>query len=117
MFHKVTNVYPLDNYRLLVYFEDGASKIYDVRPLFEWKDVFKTLKENELFYRVIVEQGGYGVSWNDDVDISSEELYSKGINNEVDIDEFDLQLASEADKDTDDSCGLSIEELKKCLKI
>ena len=50
MFHKVKNVYPLENYKLLVRFYSGITKIYDVKPLFEWKDIFKTLKENDLFY-------------------------------------------------------------------
>ena len=78
MFHKVRSVYPLENYRLLVQFIDGSSKIYDVKPLFEWKDVFNTLKENDLFYGVSVDIGGYGISWNDEVDLSCDELYYEG---------------------------------------
>ena len=61
MFNKVKNVFPLEDYRLLVQFCIGVTKIYDVKPLFEWKEVFKTLKENELFYGVYVDVGGYGV--------------------------------------------------------
>ena len=69
MFHRVRNVYPLENYRLMVQFIDGTTRIYDVKPLFDWKDAFKTLKENELFYGVEVDAGGFGISWNDDVDL------------------------------------------------
>ncbi len=78
MFHKVRNVYPLEDYCLLVQFIDGSSKIYDVKPLFEWRDVFKTLQKNDLFYDVVVDVGGYGISWNDDVDLSCDELYENG---------------------------------------
>ena len=78
VFHKVRNVYPLDNYCLLVQFVDGCTKIYDMKPLFEWRDVFKTLKENELFWGVGVDAGGYGISWNDDVDLACDELYENG---------------------------------------
>ena len=75
MFHKVKSVFPLDDYKLLVQFCVGVTKVYDVKPLFEWKDVFKTLKENNLFYDVVVDVGGYGVSWNDNVDLSCDELW------------------------------------------
>ena len=78
MFHKVKNVFPFEDYKLLVQFISGVTKIYDVKPLFNWKDVFKTLKENELFYDVSVDQGGYGISWNDDVDLSCDELWDNG---------------------------------------
>lgn len=78
MFHKVKSVFPLDDYRLLVQFCVGVTKVYDVKPLFEWKDVFKTLKENNLFYDVVVDAGGYGVSWNDNVDLSCDELWENG---------------------------------------
>ena len=78
MFHRVRNVYPLEDYRLMVQFIDGTTRIYDVKPLFDWKAVFKTLKENELFYDVQVDAGGFGISWNDDVDLSCDELYHNG---------------------------------------
>ena len=78
MFHKVKSVFPLEDYKLLVQFISGVTKVYDIKPLFNWKDVFKTLKENELFYDVSVDQGGYGISWNDDVDLSCDELWDNG---------------------------------------
>ena len=78
MFHKVKNVYPLENYKLLVRFYSGITKIYDVKPLFERKDIFKTLKENDLFYTVYVDLGGNGIVWNDYVDLSCEELWENG---------------------------------------
>ena len=32
----------------------------------------------ELFSSVMVDQGGYGVIWNDDIDISCDELWANG---------------------------------------
>ena len=78
MFHKVKNVAALDNYLLSVSFVEGVTKIYDVKPLFKKWDVFNRLKEGHLFYDVQVDQGGYGVSWNDDIDLSCDELFSEG---------------------------------------
>ena len=78
MFHRVRNVYPLENYRLLVQFFDGSTKIYDVKPLFDWRDVFKQLKDEHLFYSVYVDVGGYGIVWNDDIDLACDELFYNG---------------------------------------
>ena len=78
MFHKIKKVVPLRDFMLLVQFSVGVTKIYDVKPLFNWRDVFNTLKNNELFYGVYVDVGGYGIVWNDDVDLSCEELWENG---------------------------------------
>lgn len=77
-FHNVKSVFPLENYKLLVQFVSGVTKIYDVKPLFDWKDIFKTLKENDLFYGVYVGPAGYGIIWNDEVDLSCDELWENG---------------------------------------
>lgn len=79
IFHKIKNVFPLEEYRLLVQFISGVTKIYDVKPLFGWKDVFKSLQENELFSAVYADVGGNGIVWNDDLDLSSEELWENGV--------------------------------------
>ena len=78
MFHKIKAVRAMADYQLCVQFSEGVTKIYDVKPLFEWKDVFKILKEYELFYGVMVDIGGNGIIWNDYVDLSSEELWDNG---------------------------------------
>ena len=78
MFHKIRNVYPLNNYEILVQFSVGITKIYDVKPLFDWRDIFNELKKNELFYAVQVDIGGKGVIWNDQIDLSCDELWDNG---------------------------------------
>ena len=79
MFYKVQEVKPLSDYGLLVIFESGEKKKYNVRPLFDKWDAFKTLSSVKgLFDQVKVDAGGYGVSWNDDIDLSCNELYENG---------------------------------------
>ena len=78
IFHKVNSVSPLKNYELSVHFWDGATKIYDVKPWFKRHAIFKTLKENGLFEKVRVDGEGYGISWNDDVDLSCDTLWCGG---------------------------------------
>ncbi len=79
MFHRVIKVEPKENYKLLVFFEKGQCKIYDVQKLFDKYQDFNILK-NGLFKNVSVDIGGYGVSWNDDIDLSCDELYYNGEN-------------------------------------
>ncbi len=79
MFHKVKAVNALPDYRLSVQFAEGITKIYDLKPLFDKWPVFTELKNNqELLYSVEVDAGGYGVVWNDDIDLSCDELYENG---------------------------------------
>ncbi len=78
MFHKVKSVLPLKDYLLLVTFAEGVSKHYDVKPLFnKWK-IFNNLKKDGLFYEAMVDQGGYGISWSDEIDLSCDELFFNG---------------------------------------
>ena len=79
MFYKVRSVEAIEKYKLLVTFEDETTKIYDVKPLFEKWSVFKVLENNyELFSNVKVDLGGYGISWNDEIDLSCNELWENG---------------------------------------
>ncbi len=79
MFHKVKAVNALPDHLLSVLFSEGITKIYDVKPLFELWPVFAALKNDQkLFASVEVDQGGYGIIWNDDIDLSCDELFENG---------------------------------------
>ena len=80
MFHKIKSVSAFQDYKLSVQFAEGQTKIYDVKPLLERFDAFKSLEmKPELFQQVRVDTGGYGISWNDDIDLSCEELFKNGV--------------------------------------
>ena len=79
MFHKVKNVTPLPDFKLIVQFCEGVTKIYDVAPLISKWDMFKVLNSKpEIFGTVEVDAGGYGIIWDDDLDISCDELWANG---------------------------------------
>ena len=79
MFHKVKTVNVIPDYRLSVQFAEGITKIYDLKPLFEKWPAFGNLKKDDtLLYSVEVDIGGYGVIWNDDIDLSCDELFENG---------------------------------------
>ncbi|MDR2745905.1 MAG: DUF2442 domain-containing protein [Treponema sp.] len=80
MFHKVQCVKPLSEYRLSVQFIGGEQKEYDVKPLFDRWEVFRALTYIPgLFNQVKVDSGGYGISWNDQIDLACDELYANGM--------------------------------------
>lgn len=78
MFHKLISIYPLKNYRLLGFFPGQENRIYDMKPLIEHAVPFAPLHNEEFFTRVRVDAGGYGISWNDDIDLSANEIYEHG---------------------------------------
>ena len=79
MFHKIKTVSALPEYRLSVQFAEGVTKIYDVKPLFKSIPQFKALENFSEFGAVTVDVGGYGIVWNDDLDLSCDELWEHGL--------------------------------------
>ncbi len=79
MFHKIKAVNAISDYRLSVQFAEGITKIYDVKPLFDKWKIFRKLREDsELFSDVKVDVGGCGVVWDDELDLSCDEIFEKG---------------------------------------
>lgn len=81
MFYKVKSIKTLPNYILDITFENGVIKKYDIKLLFKKWPIFESLKTTAgLFEQVTVDAGGYGISWNDELDLSCNELWENGIN-------------------------------------
>ncbi len=79
MFYKIKNVIPLEDMILLVEFENGKMKKYDIKPLMNKWEIFKDLSNDALFPMVKVDNGGYGIVWNKYIDLSGNELWENGI--------------------------------------
>lgn len=109
MFHKIKNVSALPNYKLSVQFSEGVTKIYDVKPLFERIPLFAELNNNAEFACVAVDVGGYGIIWNDDLDLSCDELWENGV--QVDT-PFDGLMAF---SDATELWGLNESTLRKAI--
>ena len=78
MFHKIKNVLTKENLIIEVEFEDKTRKIYDVKKVINKWSIFENLKNENLFKNVKVDIGGYGISWNEDIDLSCEEIWQNG---------------------------------------
>ena len=70
---RATAVKAMDNYLLLVKFDNGEQKIYNCFPLLENK-LFAELKNIDFFKSVHVDEMGV-VCWNDATDINPYDLY------------------------------------------
>lgn len=89
MTHKIVSVKPMENFVLHVVFQNGIEKTYDMRNLYPIFPQFVVFETNiDLFNQVQVDTGGYGISWNDDLDLNAEDIWEDGIEvgkKEVDI--------------------------------
>lgn len=80
MGHTVKAVEAEPDFVLTVDFEDGSRKKYDIKPLFGKWEAFEDLRNIRGLYPLVkVDPGGYGISWNDDIDLASEELWEHGM--------------------------------------
>ena len=68
----VKSVKPQENHSLLLTFENGEKRVFDLKPYFE-KPVFKPLKNMALFKTARVVSGS--VEWQGEVDLSFDTLY------------------------------------------
>lgn len=79
MFHKLNRIKALPGCMLWAEFKDGREVVYDVSGLTEVNPVFRGLVQDpELFAQVRIDPGGYGISWNDELDLEAEELWKCG---------------------------------------
>ncbi len=84
MTHRIQSVVARDNFIIEAVFYSGDIVQYDAKqllPKFPQFSVFWTM--DDLFKSVSVDAGGYGVSWNDELDLDAETIWEDGIFIEV----------------------------------
>ncbi len=73
-YHEVRSVKPLDDYRLLLVFDSGDRRVFDVKPYLE-KGVFRNLRDPGVFNSVRVSFNT--VEWSNGADLCPEVLYAQ----------------------------------------
>lgn len=95
MTHKIKSVKPLKNCIISTIFFDGTVKEFDIKSFYEIFPQFKIFDtDKELFNSVQVDVGGYGISWNDELDLDANDIWENG--KEVDkerVSDINLLLA------------------------
>ena len=76
MYLAVIDVRAIENYKIILVFEDKSVKLYDMNPYLE-KCIFKELKDENLFKSVIVSFDS--IKWLNGADIDQETLYEDSV--------------------------------------
>lgn len=77
MFHKAIDLKFKEGTVVEVTFQDGMVKQYDMMVLSKKYPQVSALKDRKLFLSGRL-MGYYGIIWNDDIDIETEEIYEFG---------------------------------------
>lgn len=77
IYPRIESAKTIDDHTLVIKFNNKQKRKYDITPLLE-KEMFAPLKNQALFKAVQIEQGGYAIVWNSNIDISEYELWSHG---------------------------------------
>lgn len=89
MFHKAVKLEFGKGTTLVLTFQTGEVKSYDIAVLFEKYPQLTALKNRKLFTSGKL-MGGYGIIWNDDLDLEVETIYEEG--ESVDADSIPINL-------------------------
>ncbi|MBE6051057.1 MAG: DUF2442 domain-containing protein [Clostridium sp.] len=76
MYLSVKQVKPLEDFKLLLTFENGEARIFDMNPYLE-KGIFKELKDIRMFNSVKVSFDS--IEWQNEADMDPEVLYEDSI--------------------------------------
>ena len=69
---EIIRVETLEDYKLVLTFDNGEIKIKDMKPYLD-KGVFKKLKDINVFNKVEIKYGA--LSWDNDIDMCADSLY------------------------------------------
>lgn len=70
---RPVDVKPLEDFELLVFFQNGEERIFDVKPMLSLP-MYQPLK-NKVFF-ALAKADGMCIYWNDDVDLCPDTVYT-----------------------------------------
>ena len=87
---KIINVVPNKDYTLILYFDNGEKRLYDVKPIIKEGTLFEKLRDLNTFCRVYVDDENCvawdidpnvdsNIVWNNRIDLSSDTCYVDSI--------------------------------------
>lgn len=80
MIPRIKSVKPLEDYVLLVVFDDEKTVLYDVKDDMQIISSYEDLKNiHGLFQQVQLDQSRTCIFWNDYIDLPSDVVYEYGI--------------------------------------
>ena len=79
MFHKATKIEYRNGTVLELTFRDGCVKQFDMASMFEIYPPLRSLTDRTVFTSGKLSPGGYGIVWNDELDLEAETVYTNGV--------------------------------------
>lgn len=80
MTHRIVKIKTMENFVVSVVFQNGIEKEYDLKKLFDIFPQFNQLKEDMNLYKSVhIDIGGYGIFWNDELDLAADEIWDNGV--------------------------------------
>jgi len=76
MYLAIIDVEPLQDYQLVLTFENGEKRIFDMKPYID-RGIFKELKDEKMFRSVRVSFDS--IEWSNQADIDPEVLYEDSV--------------------------------------
>lgn len=73
----ISNVIPLEDYRLLLTFTNGEKRVYDMKPYLD-TNAYRKLNDISFFNTAHIVLD-YTVGWNDEIDICPDSAYQDSI--------------------------------------
>jgi len=78
LYPRIHQAKAIDDTTLVIEFTNQEVKKYDVRHLLD-TPMFSPLRQPAFFKNFQVEPGGYGIVWNEEIDLSEYELWKNGV--------------------------------------
>lgn len=78
MSHKIKSIKTKDGLILEAVFLDGTVREYDVANMFALYPLMEKLEDRSCFDRARIDVGGYGISWDDELDLDAETIWEEG---------------------------------------
>ncbi len=76
---RIEEVIPMEDHKLLVFFQNGVTKLCDVKMYLEEHSKYRILLQREdYFQQVQVQTGGYGIEWDETLYLMDDYLYQTG---------------------------------------
>lgn len=94
-----------DDYHLLCFFENNMTRKVDLRNIIDVEGVEKVLSHKKLFQSCQISTGGYGVTFDQAIDIPAASLYQAGEDLPVKLNDF-LSFARQNLLDTSEGCEI-----------
>ena len=74
----ITDIKYLDEYKIMVFFDDGESKVLDFEKLIEFKGVAEPLKDINYFKSFKIIRNGRSFAWDNEYDCCAD--WARNIN-------------------------------------